>query len=181
MNTNFGEKFIKNVFDLNNSRFDLVWMIKNSNSDNFLRDNPDTNGYTTPFTPFNNNLKIVLNSDKFRDNPKLVMASTIIHAYLFKVRYEYDPNKIFSSELEMAFLGVFDYVLRYANDGTARAQHEQMAAHYIKIVKNALKAYDNTFDEKYYDALTWLGLQGTTSWNRLGKKKQEERIKIYSS
>jgi len=100
-------------------------------------------------------------------------------AYLFKVRYEYDPNKTCSSELEMAFPGVFDYVVRYANDGTARAQHEQMAAHYIEIVKNALKAYDNSFDEKYYDALAWLGLQGTTSWNRLGKKKQEERIKNY--
>ncbi|MCS4238278.1 hypothetical protein M2306_001614 [Myroides gitamensis] len=183
MNTNFGEKFIRKVFDLDNSRFDLVWMIKNSTTDNFLRDNPGTNGYTTPFTPFNNNFKIVLNSDKFRDNPKLVIASTIIHetihAYLFKVRYEYDPNKIFSNELEMAFPGVFDYVLRYANDGTARAQHEQMAAHYIEIVKNALKAYDNSFDEKYYDALAWLGLQSTTSWNRLGKKKQEEIIKNY--
>jgi len=107
------------------------------------------------------------------------MTKKSIHltAYLFKVRYEYDPNKTCSSELEMVFPGVFDYVVRYANDETARAQHEQMVAHDIEIVKNALKAYDNSFDEKYYDALAWLGLQGTTSWNRLGKKKQERELK----
>lgn len=45
MNTNFGKKFIKKVFDLDNSRFDLVCMIKNSTTNNFLRDNPETNEY----------------------------------------------------------------------------------------------------------------------------------------
>lgn len=39
-------------------------------------------------------------------------------------------------------------------------QHELMAAHYRDIIVNAMKEFDDSFDQEIYQALAWVGLMG---------------------
>ena len=40
------------------------------------------------------------------------------------------------------------------------AQHQLMAKHYLKIIVQALKEYDNSLTETQYKAIAWTGLRG---------------------
>ena len=42
-----------------------------------------------------------------------------------------------------------------------------MAAHFIGIIKNALREYDPSQTEETYEALAWVGLKNKISWNNL--------------
>lgn len=58
--------------------------------------------------------------------------------------------------------------------------HEYMAKYYVDIMSSAMKQYDNNkFDADYYNALAWLGLEGTDYYqnNITPTKKQKLAIK----
>lgn len=71
-------------------------------------------------------------------------------------------------------------------------QHELMAAHYRDIIKDAIKEFEDSFDEEIYEALAWVGLMGsglvneetglppspTVVWSQLD---QALRITIYNT
>ena len=43
-----------------------------------------------------------------------------------------------------------------------------MAAHYRETIVNILKEFDNSqHTDQFYNDLSWVGLQGTVSWNSL--------------
>lgn len=67
------------------------------------------------------------------------------------------------------FPGLYDY---YYQRKLPDWDHEMMAAHFIDIIKQALKDYDSTQSEEVYEALAWGGLKNTSSWNALSPQQQ---------
>ena len=77
--------------------------------------------------------------------------------------------------------GIYDYYTRFIKDW----QHEQMAAHYIEIIADGLKEFDdlltgNTKSNQFYKDLAWRGLKGTVSWNEMEGSEQERINNTYS-
>jgi len=60
--------------------------------------------------------------------------------------------------------GIYDYYVRFGIDGM---QHEQMAAHYRNIIENILIEFQPGLSQNIYEALAWVGLQDTETWNAL--------------
>ncbi|WP_286384985.1 hypothetical protein [Myroides odoratimimus] len=69
------------------------------------------------------------------------------------------------------FPGLFDYYSRYNKE---EAQHNLMANSYVDLMVKTLKQYDSSYDNKYYEAIAWGGLEGTTDYNNLSSKKKKE-------
>lgn len=83
------------------------------------------------------------------------------------------------------FPGIYDYYRRYAKNW----QHEQMAAHYVKLIGQILQEFDNySKSYQYYEDFAWVGLYYfednnagsgnytySQAWNDL---KESEKIRI---
>lgn len=49
-----------------------------------------------------------------------------------------------------------------------------MAQHYIGIIIDALKQYDNNqHTQAQYEAIAWIGLEGTVAWNNLTQSERD--------
>ena len=99
---------------------------------------------------------ISINGITLHDKPSLGVAKTImhetIHAEMYRklksVGYQLNPND---------FPGIYDYYRRYVK----QAQHQQMAAHYVSTIAQALREYDSgKKPDQFYEDFAWDGLIG---------------------
>lgn len=51
-------------------------------------------------------------------------------------------------------------------------QHEQMAAHYRNIIQNMLAEFQPGLSQNIYEALAWVGLKDTETWNALSNTEK---------
>ncbi|MET3035540.1 hypothetical protein ABXT08_05535 [Chryseobacterium sp. NRRL B-14859] len=149
--------------------------------------NPANNAETAP--PLGYWITITINSNNL-NRPYLDIARTfmheIIHAEMFRILLSLAPTsngQINTIELinmlnSHNYPGIYDYFRRF---GLMNMQHEQMAAHYINIVKNFLKQIDSSLTNQQYEAIAWQGLQDTERWNQLTLTQRNEINITYSS
>lgn len=144
------------------------------------------NAETSP--PSNYLIEISFNSNNL-SRPGLDVARTfmheIIHAEMFRkllslssTNGELDVAKLNQMLTQNNFPGLYDYYTRYGINGM---QHEQMAAHYQDTMISFLKNYDPTLTDAQYEAISWAGLKGTSSWNALTQTKKTSLTDIYNS
>ncbi|WP_369012814.1 hypothetical protein [Flavobacterium anhuiense] len=144
------------------------------------------NAETSP--PSNYLIEISFNSNNL-NRPGLDVARTfmheIIHAEMFRkllslssTKGEIDLTKLNQMLTQNNFPGLYDYYTRYGINGM---QHEQMAAHYQETMISFLKNYDPTLTAAQYEAISWAGLKGTSSWNALTQAKKTSLTDIYNS
>ena len=142
---------------------------------------PDTINVQTNPPISNNQIEIEFNLNNL-DRPSLDVARTLIHemihATMFRWLLESAETGALSPEngmtqtqlinyidnLKNNFPGLYDY---YYDRRLPDWSHEQMAAHFIGIIKNALQEYDPSQTEETYEALAWVGLKNKISWNNL--------------
>jgi hypothetical protein len=135
----------------------------------------------------NNQIEIEFNLNNL-DRPSLDVARTLIHemihATMFRWLLESAETGALSPEngmtqtqlinyidnLKNDFPGLYDY---YYDRRLPDWSHEQMAAHFIGIIKNALQEYDPSQTEETYEALAWAGLKNTISWNNLLQSERD--------
>lgn len=134
-------------------------------------------------------INITINSNNL-NRPSLDIARTfmheMIHAEMFRILLSLAPTS--NGQIDVAELtnmlnthnypGIYDYFRRF---GLNNMQHEQMAAHYIGIIKNYLKQIDGSITDSQAEAMAWIGLQNTVAWNNLGTTKQNELLNTYNS
>jgi hypothetical protein len=157
---------------------------------------PNVNGKT--YTPLKFITEIAINGNNL-NRPNLDIARTIvhetIHAEMFRKllsaaqKGELNYNGWAKSEVEQYvkniqndFPGIFDFYTRYLDiEGkTNEWQHEQMAAYYREWMVDILKELDPMQTGEIYEALAWVGLRGTTSWEEQSKEYQDNMKKIAS-
>lgn len=153
------------------------------------------NAQTSP--PENYVITITFNSNNL-NRPKLSIARTfiheLIHAEIFRKLMECSslPNLNFPNytdaqwrnfiiNLRNNYPGLYDYYERFffnipAGQTTSDEQHQLMAQHYRNTIIEALKAYDNTQADEVYEALSWVGLQGTVAWENLTAAERAQII-----
>ncbi|AWG24752.1 hypothetical protein [Flavobacterium kingsejongi] len=149
------------------------------------------------FGTYNYVIEIIMNIDPNLESslinyPKIYTALALIHELIHAEIYrklssveglaDFNPNNYtpeqwntFLKNLMPNFPGLFDYYTRYKNSNSTPTspQHEQMAQHYRDIIKQTLKNYDNnTHEDNFYEALSWVGLEGTVAWNNLTTNEQ---------
>lgn len=88
-----------------------------------------------------------------------------------------------SGYMNKGFLDAYDYYMRHhyslpAGVPSHGPQHEAMAAHYRDIIVDAIKEFDDSFDEEIYQALAWTGLHGTISWENLTNEERAAIVQI---
>jgi hypothetical protein len=137
----------------------------------------NTNAETS--TPQNYLISITFNENKL-DRPSLSIARTmiheIIHAEIFRKMLsvaqhpsiQLNTNQVL--QLRNDYPGLYDYYMRWKwnvpqGQTPSSPQHEAMAEHYRKIIKQALKEFDGSQPEEIYDALSWTGLMGSGTFN----------------
>lgn len=154
----------------------------------------DINAETTE--PINYLINITINENNL-NRPSLDIARTliheIIHAEIFRklLSVAGQPNIPWSNEFIISikdnYPGLYDYYLRFqynipVGQEATSAQHEAMAQHYRGIIKNALQQFDNSSNsQETYDALSWVGLGGTTAWNNLSSNEKMNIISLRNS
>jgi hypothetical protein len=133
------------------------------------------------------NIEITFNGDinltsSIHNKPKLIIAVSfiheIIHAEVFRkmlsaaqqghlnTNLYTTQNRIdYINSLRNNFEGIYDY---YVERWKPNWGHQQMAQHYIDTIVSALKQYDdNQHTQEQYEAIAWLGLEGTIAWQNL--------------
>ncbi len=133
-----------------------------------------TNARTKNLDDFN--IAILVNGNTLGQRTVIGLARTLIHEAihaemkrkLISVGYKLD---------KISFPGIYDYMKRYRQSKNQEWDHEQMAAHYIKTIADALEDFDGgTHSRDFYESLSWEGLQGTTSWDNLSETKRKNII-----
>ncbi|WP_157603714.1 hypothetical protein [Polaribacter atrinae] len=137
----------------------------------------NTNAETS--APQNYLISITFNENNLA-RPRLSIARTmiheIIHAEIFRKllsvaqhpSIQLDQNQII--QLKNDYPGLYDYYMRWKwnlpqGQTPSSPQHESMAQHYRGIIKQALKNFDSTQSEQTYNALSWVGLMGSGTFN----------------
>lgn len=92
----------------------------------------------------------------------------ILHARIFAARHSE-----LGRDLEKNYPGIFDYYQRY---GMGKAQHEMIAAHFRPLIKSILLEASLGLSEEDCEALSWSGLQKTSSWTNLEKTVQDKYL-----
>lgn len=147
---------------------------------------PPLNG-TNNSNVANYNINITFNGDSNLDasihnKPKLIIAVAFIHemihaevfrkmlsaaqqGHLNTSQYTTQNRINYINSLRNNFEGIYDYyVERWKPDWG----HQQMAQHYRNIIVGALKEFDNNqHTQAQYEAIAWLGLEGTIAWQNL--------------
>lgn len=148
-------------------------------------------------SPNNYVIEIKVNPNRF-NRPDLDIARTLIHetihAEIFRKLLSLsnrngaiDLDRIGQMLQRGDFPGLLDYYTRHVKN----VQHEQMAAHYIKVIADMLQEFDNQeHSRQFYEDISWGGLMGygkpfnhntglypnsTKAWIDLGR---EERLRI---
>lgn len=176
--TNFGEKYIK-IFDENLDSPNLKFSLASTNEDTILKPSAParvTHGYTKYLSK--NNYLIVLNSDHI--DYSLGIAHTLIHETLHAtLNRKMDSTNAFQNEgeiLKTEFPYIFDAYQEYTD-----YPHEIMSNRYISLMVAALKDFDSTYSQEYYEAIAWIGLKGTKAFNNLPQTKIDKLNKDLSS
>ena len=128
--------------------------------------------------PNNNNISYqyltIANASYVNQATKLAIARTIlheaIHAYMLSYYDDFlsDPTANVSI-LQSDFSEIWNFLVArtYGTtvDNIEDAQHKQMAASFIEIMRDALAEYDNNQqDSTYYEYLAWGALFNTDAW-----------------
>ena len=144
----------------------------------------ETNART--YTPESWAIKIDFNTNKL-NRPSLDIARTLIHELIHAEMYrkllslankgEIQWSTNFLDSMSNDFPGLYDYYMRWyfeKPDGISSAspQHQMMAEHYRGVIEQALREFDNSYDDEVYEALAWSGLHNTVSWNNLSNEEQ---------
>jgi hypothetical protein len=178
------------IFDGNFSVANLKLSVDNQFKANNVSSDWDAMAITT--TPENYMIEITLNNDpalssRISNYPQIVTALVFIHEMIHAEIYRKLlscanlPNVNYTSmtdvqwsnhlkNLQNNFPGLYDYFIRYQvnTSNPTGFQHQAMAQHYRNTIKEALKAYDNNqHADNFYDAISWIGLKGTTGWDNL--------------
>lgn len=164
-------------FSVANLKFSASGNLADFNND------PTTNAQT--LTPLTSNLiEIQFNTNNL-NRPSLEVARTMIHEMIHAEIYRkmlsctnvphvnfhnYSQQQwvTYINNLQSNFPGIYDYYVRWAvgNNNPGAQQHEQMAQHYINIIIQALKQFDNNSQsDDVYKSLAWEGLMGTGPFN----------------
>lgn len=141
----------------------------------------------------NYNIDITFNGDidldtSIHNKPKLIIAVGLIHEMIHAETFRKmmaaaqqghlntnlytTQNRIdYINSLRDNFPGIYDYYVdRWREDWG----HQQMAQHYIGIIVDALKEYDNNQQtQEVYESIAWLGLEGTIAWNNLSQTERD--------
>lgn len=138
-----------------------------------------SNANAVTSAPQNYLISITFNESRLNRH-KLSIARTmiheIIHAEIFRKllsisqhpSIQLTTNQIL--QLRNDYPGLYDYYMRWKwnvpqGQTPSNPQHEAMAQHYRKIIKQALKEFDVSQPEQTYDALSWVGLMGSGTFN----------------
>ncbi len=150
-----------------------------------------SNTNATTSAPQNYLITITFNENNL-DRPRLFVARTfiheIIHAEIFRKmlscaglphvnfnNYTEEQWVNYIINLQNSFPGIYDYYVRWAvqNQNPSAQQHEMMAQHYRYIIEQALREFDNSHSDEIYEALAWVGLQNTVTWNNLSQTERD--------
>jgi hypothetical protein len=131
------------------------------------------NAQTT--SPANYLITITFNENNL-NRPALSIARTFIHELIHAEIYR-KFTQVQLLQLKDNYPGLYDYYMRYEfnvplGQSPTSAQHEAMAKHYISIIVQALKEYDNSLLESEYQAIAWEGLINTVAWNALSASQK---------
>lgn len=143
--------------------------------------------------PVNYWIKITFNKDwDFANTPKILIAGSfmheIIHAEMYRKLLSLSSS---NGNIDQALLGtmlnqhnypgLFDYYIKNVK-GNDSAQHQMMGAHYINIIKNALKqVYGNQYTDIEYLSIAWQGLKNTTAWSLLPQAERDLYEQTYQN
>lgn len=153
---------------------------------------PPLNGANNS-TVANYNINITFNGDSNLDasihnKPKLIIAVAFIHemihaevfrkmlsaaqqGHLNTSQYTTQNRIDYVNSLRNNFPGIYDY---YVERWKSNWGHQQMAQHYRNIIVGALKEFDNNqHTQAQYEAIAWLGLDGTVAWNNLTQPEKD--------
>ncbi|KGO78812.1 hypothetical protein Q763_16630 [Flavobacterium beibuense F44-8] len=178
------------AFDSDFSTADLILAAQ----PNLMTD--DGPAYAITTAPLNNNMITIIFNTDYLSDPPLRVAGTfmheLIHATIFRWMLEaaetgaLQPEEGMTQEelinyinnLRNDFPGIYDYYYQRRLPGW---QHEQMAAHFMDIIIQAMKEYDSSQSEEVYEAIAWIGLKGTISWNNLTQEQRDNYNNIESN
>ena len=141
--------------------------------------------------------------------PSLDVAGTfiheMIHAEIFRKMMiaaqngSLDPASMttqqqinYVNNLKNNFSGIYDY---YVNRYHPNWTHQMMAQHYINIIIQVLKQYDNTQSSEVYEAIAWGGLMGqgiinsttglplnpTVAWQNIPQTQRLQILNTYNN
>jgi hypothetical protein len=141
---------------------------------------PTTNA--TTIAPSKYIIEIKINPNRL-NRPNLEIARTIIHETIHAEMWRKimsilengdDLNGLTKTEWRNKlsngdYPGIYYYYSKY---GISNFQHEQMAEHYRNTIVNILKEFEPGLNEDVYNALTWVGLKNTVTWNALSPSEQ---------
>ncbi|QOG01894.1 hypothetical protein [Flavobacterium sp. MDT1-60] len=130
----------------------------------------DVNAKTDP--PINYLITITFNENTLNNKPALEIARTFIHEmihaemfkkllYIASTKGEIDSDKLYQALTNNDYPELYRYYATYGIDGM---QHEQMANQYRATIISFLKGCDNSLTQEQYEAMAWIGLQGTEAW-----------------
>lgn len=151
-----------NAFDNQLKAPDLTWKLESIDS----KSNTIVHGQTDPLGFYN--YEITINKNHI-DYP-LEVAGTMLHELIHATLMRW-IDSVGRELTTKNFPGLFDYYSRYNKE---EAQHNLMANSYVDLMVKTLKQYDSSYDNKYYEAIAWGGLEGTTDYNNLSSKKKKE-------
>lgn len=142
------------------------------------------------FPPESYVIEIQINK-KGLNRPNLSIARTIIHKVIHVEMFRkllsiannngsFNQNILIAQLISGDFPGLLDYYTRYA-DPKKHYQHQQMAEHYRNTMINMFKEFDPSQPFEIYEALSWVGLYDTVSWNKKSKEYKDRMKKINSN
>lgn len=155
------KRYLK-AFDNQLKAPDLTWKLESIDS----KSNTIVHGQTDPLGFYN--YEITINKNHI-DYP-LEVAGTMLHELIHATLMRW-IDSVGRELTTKNFPGLFDYYSRYDKED---AQHNLMANSYVDLMVKTLKQYDSSYDNKYYEAIAWGGLEGTTDYNNLSSKKKKE-------
>ncbi|MFN4764666.1 hypothetical protein ACKGJN_16165 [Gillisia sp. Q332] len=131
--------------------------------------------------PNNYLIKITFNPNLL-NRPNIDVARTMIHEMIHAEMYrkllsiarqpEVPWTEAFIKSLKNDFEGLEEYYTRYwlewpLDQPAGAPQHQLMAEHYIEIIKQTLRDYDDSLTDLQYEALAWVGLKGGAELNAI--------------
>lgn len=165
--------------------------------EDFESNHPDyTSALAITLPPQNYLIDIIFNGDEnldvsIHDKPKLIIALCFIHEMIHAEIYRkmlsaaqlgnlnsngwtIQQQIDFVNNLRNDFPGLYDYYYQRWHPDWG---HQIMAQHYLNIIVSALSEYDNNQNSlETYEALAWIGLYDTISWNNLPPQQQQNHI-----
>lgn len=99
------------------------------------------------------------------------MLSAAQQGHLSTSQYTTQNRIDYVNSLRNNFPGIYDY---YVERWKPNWGHQQMAQHYRNTIVGALKEFDNNqHTQAQYEAIAWLGLEGTVAWNNLTQAEKD--------